>query len=99
MLIALHKETSINQPSEALIRNLLATNLCVVFIAYWISILQGWWQTCQLLFYAQVIGAKISLFVSWYALTGKGVDRLLALLLGRRYRQIAMLSREYLVQS
>ena len=38
MLIALHKETSIHQPSEALIRNLLATNLCVVFVAYWISI-------------------------------------------------------------
>ena len=35
MLIALHKEISIPQPSEALIRNLLATNLCVVFVAYW----------------------------------------------------------------
>ena len=61
ILIAFHKETSIPQPSEVLIRNQLATNLCVVLVAYWISILQGRWKT-----YAQVIGANISLLLSWY---------------------------------
>ena len=35
ILIALDKETSIHQPYEVLIRNLEATNLCVVFVAYW----------------------------------------------------------------
>ena len=34
MLIALGKETSIHQPLNLLIRNLLATNLRVIFIAY-----------------------------------------------------------------
>ena len=61
ILIALHKETSIPQPSAVLIQNLLATNLCVVLVAYWVSIVQGRWKT-----YAQVIGANISLFLSWY---------------------------------
>ena len=61
ILIARHKETSIPQPSENLIQNLLATNLCVVLVAYWTSILQGRWKI-----YAQVIGPKISLFLSWY---------------------------------
>ena len=61
ILIALHKETSIPQPSEVLIRNLLAPNLCVFVVAYWTSILQGGWKI-----YAQVIGPKISLFLSWY---------------------------------
>ena len=40
----------------------------------------------------------MSLFVSWYALTAKSVDLVLALLLGCRYRQIVTLSRQYLVQ-
>ena len=45
ILIVLHKETSLHQPSKALIRNLVASDVCVsfvelVFVAYWISILQ-----------------------------------------------------------
>ena len=102
ILIALHKETSIHQPSKALIRNVATTNLCVgfievLFVAYWISILQGRWQTCHVLFYAHAFGATISLFVSVWAWTAISVDRLLALLLGLRYRQIVTLRRVYLV--
>lgn len=54
-LLALHKETSLQQPSKALIRNLVASDLCVgvvepVFVAYWVSILQGRLQSCHVFF-------------------------------------------------
>ena len=95
-----YRETSIHQPSKALIPNPAATSLCIAFVACWISTVQGRyrWQSCHLLFYAHVVGAKISLFVSLYALTANlSVDRLLALLLGRRNREIVTLSRVYVV--
>ena len=76
---------------------MVATNLCVTFVAYWISILQGRWQTCHILFYARVTGANISLFVSLCALSANSVDSPLVLLLGRRYRQIVTLSQVHLV--
>ena len=48
ILIALHKETLLHRPSKVLMRNLVASDLCagfveIVFVAYWISILQGRW--------------------------------------------------------
>ena len=54
ILIAFHKETSLHQPSKALIWSLVANDVCVsfvelVFVAYWISILQERWQTCRIL--------------------------------------------------
>ena len=104
ILIAFHKETSLHQPSKALIRNLVASDVCVsfvelVFVAHWISILQERWQTCRILYYAQVIGASISLLVSLCTLAAISVDRLLALLLGLRYRQIVTLRRVYAVNA
>ena len=78
ILIALHKEISLHQPSKALIRNLVASDVYVsfvelVFVAYWISILQERWQTCRILFYAHVTGAIISLSVSLCTLTATSV--------------------------
>ena len=104
ILIAFHKETSLHQPSKALIRSLVASDVCVsfvelVFVAYWISILQERWQTCRILYYAHVIGAIISLYVSLCTLAAISVDRLLALLLGLRYRQIVTLRRVYAVNA
>ena len=104
ILIVLHKETSLHQPSKALIRNLVASDVCVsfvelVFVAYWISILQERRQACRILYYAQVIGGIISLYVSLCTLAAISVDRLLALLLGLRYRQIVTLRRVYAVNA
>ena len=102
ILIALHKETSLHLPSKALLRNLVASDLCVgfveaVFVAYWVSILQGQWQICHYFYLAYIIGAHISIAVSIWTLAAISVDRLLALFLGLRYRQIVTLRRIYVV--
>ena len=68
ILIALRKETSLHQPSKVLLRNLVASDLCIGFVqlvygAVGISILQGWWQICRLLFFVNNIAANISITV------------------------------------
>ena len=100
ILIALHKETSLNQASKVLLRNLVASDLGVGFvqIAYGvacISILQGRWQICRLLYLVTGIAANISLTVSLWTITAISVDRLLALLLKLRYRQVVTIRKVY----
>ena len=102
ILIALRKETSLNQVSKVLLRNLVASDLCVGFvqIAYgvdWISILQGRWQICRLLYLVTGIAAHISLTVSLLTITAISVDRLLALFLKLRYRQVVTIRKVYAV--
>ena len=102
ILIALLKERSLHLRSKALLRNLVASDLCVgfvelVFVAYWVSILQGQWQICHYFYLAYIIGAFISIPVSLYTLTAISVDRLLALFLGLRYRQVVTIRRIYAV--
>ena len=93
ILIALHKETSLYRPSKVLLRNLVASNLCIglvqlIYGAVGISIRQGWWQICRLVFFVNGIAANISITVSLWTITAISVDRLLALLLKLRYRQL-----------
>ena len=81
ILIALHKETSLHWPSKVLLRNLVASDLCIglvqlVYGALGISILQGWWQICRLLFFVNRIAANISITVSLWTITAISVDRL-----------------------
>ena len=102
ILITLHKETSLHRPSKVLLRSLVASDLCVGFtelalVGKWNSILQEQWRVCRLFFHAQDMGAAISISVSLCTLTAISVDRLLALLLGLRYRQIVTLRRVYVV--
>ena len=102
ILIALHKENSLHQPSKVFLRNLVASDLCVgfvelVLVGKWISILQEHWQICHYFYLAYAMGAIISVSVSLYTLTSIGVERLLALLLGLRYRQVVTLRRVYVV--
>ena len=102
ILLAPHKETSLHLPSKALLRNLVASDLCVgfveaVFVAYWVSILQGQRQICHYFYLAYIIGAYISIPVSLWTLAAISVDRLLALFLGLRYRQVVTLRRIYAV--
>ena len=94
ILIALHgKVNSLHQPSKVMLRNLVASDLCIGFVqlvysALGISILQGWWQICRLLFFVNCIAANISITVSLWTITGISVDRFLALLLKLRYSQV-----------
>ena len=102
ILIALHKETSLNQASKVLLRNLVASDLCVGFVqiaygVHWISILQGWWQICRLLYLVTRIAGTISIVVSLLTMTAISVDRLLALLLKLRYKQVVTNRKAYAV--
>ena len=102
ILIALHKETSLNQASKVLLRNLVASDLYVGFVqlvysARLISIFQGRWQICRLLFFVTIIAGIISVTVSLWTITAISVDRLLALLLKLRYRQVVTVRKAYAV--
>ena len=92
ILVALNKESSLHLPSKLLYRNLAITDLCVGIV---VGPLAGWigWDIC---FYADsAVGfAGYTLCsVSLFTLTAISVDRLLALLLGLRYRQVVTYKR------
>ena len=103
ILIALHKESSLHPPSKLLLRNLVTTDLCVGFIseplavANFMSVTNERWNVCPRLALATAITAYILCGVSVSTLTAISVDRLLALLLGLRYRQVVTLGRTYAI--
>ena len=103
ILIALHKESSLHPPSKLLLRSLATTDLCVgliaepLFVASCMSIANEHWNMIR---YAYAVGfttAFIFCGVSVLTLTAISVDRLLALLLGLRYRQVVTLKRTYVI--
>ena len=102
ILVALHKETSLHSPSKLLFRNLTITDLCVgiimepLFVAYLVSLIKQRWDICYDLDHAGLIIGAILSSVSLFTLTAISVDRLLALSLGLRYRQVATLRKAYL---
>ena len=99
VLIALHKESSLHPPSKLLLRCLSTTDLCVGLISepltviYWMSIANEHWKICPFALMAQFITSYILCGVSVATLTAISVDRLLALLLGLRYRHVVTLKR------
>ena len=102
ILVALHKETSLHPPSKLLYRNLAITDLCVgiivepLFVTYWTSVVNERWDIC---YYAERAGdysGSILCAVSLLTVTAISVDRLLALLLGLRYRQVVTLRRTFI---
>ncbi|XP_022779374.1 melanocyte-stimulating hormone receptor-like [Stylophora pistillata] len=103
ILVALYKESSLHPPSKLLYRCLATTDLCVGLItepfqvAYIFSLVQGDWKLCRLaLTTAFLTGYSLS-SVSLLTMTAISVDRLLALLLGLRYRQVVTLKRTYVL--
>ena len=99
ILVALQKESSLHPPSKLLYRNLAITDLCVgmiaepVYVAYFMSVLSDKWDIC---FYANLLSfftCYVFSAVSLSTLAVISVDRLLALLLGLRYRQVVTLKR------
>ena len=94
ILVALHKETSLHPPSKLLYRNLAITDLCVGIIAeplevtYWTSFVNERWDICYYANWAATFSGYTLGSVSLSTLTAISVDRLLALLLGLRYRQV-----------
>ena len=102
ILVALHKETSLHSPSKLLFRNLAITDLCVgiimepLFVAYLVSLVKQRWDICYDLDHAGLIIGAILSSVSLFTLTAISVDRLLALFLGLRYRQVVTLRKAYI---
>ena len=103
ILVALHKESSLHPPSKLLYRCLATTDLSVGLVSepvaatYWMSLVHEEWSLCR---YANTIGimtAYILILVCLLTLTAISVDRLLALLLGLRYRQVVTLKRTYIL--
>ena len=99
ILVALHKETSLHPPSKLLYRNLAITDLCVGIIAeplavtYFTSVVNERWDICHHANWAKDFSSYTLCSVSLLTLTAISVDRLLALLLGLRYRQVVTLRR------
>ena len=90
ILVALHKETSLHPPSKLLYRNLAITDLCVGIITE--PLLVTYLTSVLALFFSGYTLFKVSLLT----LTAISVDRLLALLLGLRYRQVVTLKRTHI---
>ena len=92
ILVAFYKESSLHQPSKILLCSLSTSDLCLgfftlVFATCWLStVLQQKWQSCQYVHLAHGITAVTLFGVSLFTTTSISVDRLLALLLGLRYR-------------
>ena len=103
IVAALRKESSLNSPSKLLLRCLAMTDLCVglisepLAVAYWMSVLNDRWNICPYLSAASLISGGMLSGVSLSTMTAISVDRLLALLLGLRYRQVVTLKRTYMI--
>ena len=103
ILAALRKESSLHPPSKLLLRCLATTDLCVsligepLAIVYSMSLLNNHWNICRYASAASMISCVILSGVSLLTMTMISVDRLLALLLGLRYKQVVTLKRTYMI--
>ena len=103
IFIAFHKESSLHPPSKLLFRCLAATDLCVgviaqpTFVLYQLSLVARRLDVCFLAASLSYIATTILCGVSLATMTAISVDRLFALLLKMRYRQVVTLKRVGLV--
>ena len=103
ILVALYKESSLHPPSKLLYRCLATTDLLVGLVAqplyaiYWMSVFQEHWSRCRYARDAGYVTSYVLILVSLMTMTAISVDRLLALLLGLRYKQIVILKRTYII--
>ena len=99
ILFALHKDKSLHPPSKLLLLCLTVTDLSVgvigqpAAITLLLSAINENWKLCRVAKYSAYVTTTISSGVSLATLTAIGVDRLLALLLGLRYRQVVTVKR------
>ena len=103
ILAALHKESSLHPPSKLLYRCLATTDLLVglvnqpLYAAGWMSVVYEHWSFCRYARDATVISSYVLCGVSLMTMTAISVDRLLAMLLGLRYKEIVTLRRTYII--
>ena len=103
ILAALHKESSLHPPSKLLYRCLATTDLLVgvvnhpLYATYWMSVVHEHWSLCRHSFKLTGVTSYALCSVSLLTLTAISVDRLLAMLLGLRYKEIVTLRRTYII--
>ena len=101
ILVAFRKESSLHPPSKLLYRCLATTDLMVGVVSqplattYYMSIVYEHWSICRYARYAAFMTSYALCGVSLSTMMAISVDRLLALLLGLRYRQIVTLKRTF----
>ena len=101
ILVAFRKESSLHPPSKLLYRCLATTDLMVGVVSqplattYQMSIVYEHWSICRYARYAAFMTSYALCGVSLSAMMAISMDRLLALLLGLRYRQIVTLKRTF----
>ena len=103
ILIALYRESSLRPPTKLLFRCLATTDLLVgllvkpLVVINLISVLEEERMICYFTSLSIFVVGYILSSVSLFTLTAVSVDRLLALFLGLRYRQVATLKRTYVL--
>ena len=103
ILVALNKESSLHPPSKLFYRCLATTDLLVGLVAqplrvtYWMSVVHEHWSLCHYAGKAVSITGVALCGVSLLTMAVISVDRLLALLLGLRYKEIVTLKRIYII--
>ena len=103
ILVALHKESSLHPPSKLLYRCLATTDLLVGLVAqplrvtYLMYAVQEHSSLCHYAIVAAHITGVALCGVSLLTMAVISVDRLLALLLGLRYKEIVTLKRIYII--
>ncbi|XP_078384860.1 adenosine receptor A3-like [Oculina patagonica] len=99
ILVALQKESSLHSPSKLLFRCLASTDLCVglipqpFYVVHLLALAKKHWNLCYLGFVVTSVSGTVFSGVSLITLTAISIDRLLALLLRLRYRQVVTLKR------
>ena len=94
ILIALHKATTLHAPSKLFLRSLATTDLLVgvisepLTVTYWMSAVRKRQDDCYNALFTSFIASYLLCGMSLLTLTAISVDRLLALTLGLRYRQV-----------
>ena len=103
IFVALHKESSLHPPSKLLYRCLATTDLLVgifsqsITATYYMSLVHEHWSLCRYARDAAYIIGYTLCGVSLSVMTAISLDRLLALMLGLRYRHTVTLKRTYLI--
>ena len=101
ILVALRKESSLHPPFKLMYCNLAITDLCVGIVAeplcvvYFMSVVNETWDVCLNTHLILAITGTILCAESLVTVAAISVDRLLALSLGLRYRQVITLKRAY----
>ncbi|CAH3136980.1 unnamed protein product [Porites lobata] len=99
ILVALHKDTSLYPPSKLLFRNLAITDLLVgitaepLYVVYLMSEVRERWDVCFYVPASGVTAIHILFSMSFLTMTAISVDRLFALSLRLRYRQVVTFKR------